>query len=149
MEDDVGLPLSPHEGRLEEVAPPQRQRLRPELPGAVRPAEHAEHDDEREQAGVLLVGGDHDDEREDRQYEDHVGDEREEPVGGPAEISRRDADEDGEAGGECADRQRYHEREPGSPDDLREDVLPVGGRAEQVVAGRGPSAGVKISAVGL
>src|SRR5204863_2354076 len=120
-----------------EVAPPQRQRLRPELPRAVRPAEHAEHHDESEEAGVLLVGGDHDDEREDRQNKDDVGDERKEPVGASAEVSRRDADEDREARGECADRQRYHEREPRSPDDLREDVLPVGGRAEQVVPGRG------------
>ena len=87
------------------------------------------------EAGVLLVGRDHDDEREDRQHENHVGDEGEEPVAGSAEISRRDADEDGESRGERPDGQRDHERAPGSPHELREDVLPVGRRAQQVLPG--------------
>ena len=49
-DDDVRAPLAAHPRRLEEVAVAQRERLRPQLAGAVRPAERAEHDDEREQA---------------------------------------------------------------------------------------------------
>ena len=149
VQDHVRLPLPAHAGRLEEVAPPQRQGLRAELPGAVRPAEHPEHDDEGEEACVLLVGGDHDDEREDRQDEDHVGDEGEEPVGGAAEIARRDAHEDGQDRGDRADGQRDQEREAGAPDELREDVLPVGSWCRASAAGTRASPGGKIFAVGL
>src|SRR6185437_13549352 len=75
--------------------------------------------------------------RKDRQYEDHVRDERQEPVRDAAEVARRDADEDGQDRGERPDREGDHEREPGAPDELREDVLPVRGGAEEVVRGRG------------
>ena len=57
-------------------------------------------------------------------------------VGDSAEVCRRDADEDGEHGGESSDGERDHEREPRSPDELREDVLAAAGRAEQVMPGR-------------
>ena len=136
VDDHVRLALAAHAGRLEEVARAQRERLRAQLPGAVRPAEHAEHDHEREQPGVPLVGRDHDDQREDRDHQDHVGDQREDPVGRAAEVAGGDADDHRDHRRQAADEQRDQERLARPEDELREDVLAVGGRPEQVVERR-------------
>ncbi len=130
--DDVAAALPADARRLEEIPVAQRERLHPQLPGTVGPAERAEDDDDVEQAGAAQVGRDHDDQREDRDHEQHVGDEREDAVADPAEVGGRHADEHRDEGGEPAGREGDDERLARAPDELREDVLALGGRAEPV-----------------
>ena len=47
------------------------------------------------------VSGDDDDERENGDDQEDIGNEREDPVGKAAEIGRRDADDDGDDGGQA------------------------------------------------
>src|SRR5207237_35471 len=134
LEDNhVQLALPTDTRRLEEVARTQRQRLRAELARAVRPAQRAEHYDEREEPRVLLVRGDDDDQREDRNDEDHVYDQRQDAVRDPAQIRREDTDDHGERGRQSSNSERDHNRLPRAPDQLRQDVLAVRRRSEPMM----------------
>jgi len=133
VHDHVPLALAADDRGLEEVASAQRQSLRAQLARPVRPAERAEHDHEREEARVPLVGGDDDDQREDRDHEDHVRDQREDAIRLAAEVAGRNTDDDRDHSRKAADRERDQDRLARPEDELREHVLAVGRRAEQVV----------------
>src|SRR3954447_21462705 len=85
-QDDVGAALPPDPGGLEEVAVAQRERLRPQLPCAVRPTGDHEDTDDDEQVAFSGVGGDHDDQRKGRHDQEHVGHRREGAVRVAAQV---------------------------------------------------------------
>ena len=82
------------------------------------------------------VGGHHDHERQGRDYQEDIGDQRHHVVARATKVGRRDAHEQREHGGHQASDERDDERLPGSPDQLREDVLGIAGGAQQVLPRR-------------
>jgi len=79
-----------------------------------------------------------------RYDQQHVGDQAEHAVPGPAEEGGRDADQHRDQGGAEPGQQRDQQHRPGSPHHLREHVLAEGRRAQQVLRGRAEAARVDL-----
>src|SRR5579859_2816057 len=131
-DNDVERPLAPYPGRLEEVPVAQRQRLRAQLPGGIRPAGEGQHRDHDQRAGAVQVTRDDDEQREQRDDQQHVGDDVQHSVPEAAQVGGSDSDQHRDAGRGDAYAECDKQHGPGAVDDLREHVLAEAGRAEQV-----------------
>src|SRR5579859_1544549 len=143
-DDDVDRALAAHPGRLEEVTVAQRQRLGPELACGVGPAGQRDDRDHHGGARAVQVAADDDQQREQRYDQEHVGDDTEHAVPGPAEVRGGDADQHRDDGGSEAHPEGDQEHRPGAVDKLGEHVLAEGGGAEQVPGGDAEKPGIDL-----
>src|SRR5215469_13638037 len=143
--DDIERPLAADSGRREEVLGPQAERLRPQLARGIRPAGQREHRDQHQRARAVHVGGDDDEQREQRDDEQHVGDQAQHAVRDATQVRGRHADDRRDRGRQEPRADRDDQHLPGAPHHLREDVLAVGGCAERVGAAGPEAAGIDLS----
>ena len=134
-EHDAQRPLARDDRGLDELAVAQRQRLRAEDARAPRPPCEGEHDDDARGPG-RQIRRQHDRERQPRDHEEDVDEHRQHGVGAAAQVAGRDADERAHERHEQADGEADGERDARAGDGLREDVLSLPRRAEQVAPRR-------------
>src|SRR5215472_11579195 len=97
--DDVQRALAADPRGVEEIAVAQRQRLGPYLARGVGPRGQDDDRDQHRGPRAAQVAADDDEQREQRDDQQHVGDQAERPVPGPAEEGGRDADQHRDQGG--------------------------------------------------
>jgi hypothetical protein len=130
---DVRGPLTRSPRCGDEVAPPQRQGLRPHDPGAGGPPHHDDDDHHAQPAGGLQVGAHDDDEREHRQHEEQIGERRQRLARQPRQVASRKPHDGGDGGGEHTGDGADEQGDAPACEDLRQHILPGLGGAEQVV----------------
>src|SRR5580704_3558018 len=132
--DDVQRALAPHPRGLEEFPVAQRAGLGAQLARGVGPRDADDDRDHHSGAGPVQVAGDDDQQRERRDDQQHVGDQVQHAVPGPAEVGGGHADQRGEERGAEAGPERDQQHRAGAVDHLGEQVLAERGRAQQVRA---------------
>jgi hypothetical protein len=133
---DAPVQAAECDGRLDELALPDRQDLAADHAGVHHPGRDADHDDDVAQARPEHAD-DRDGEEDERKGQLDVGQPHQEVVHAPAEVAGREPDGHAEKPGDQHGREPHHQRDTGAVDDSREDVAAQVIRAQHVKAPAG------------